>query len=443
MKQLSYILFLSFLALNAFSQDGKSLYLHGKIIDRETKEPLRNISVKINNSTIATETDKSGHFEFFIPKIKHLTLIFSSINYKKEVREIDTGERDTIWLSVSMKNTIYDIAPIDITAKPKPDTVFGTTKFSIIDFDFYEDNYFLLTDDIKTNKQFIRLCDNSEKLIHSVAIPKGSGKANSLYHDYMGYTNIICEDSIYRVLVIGDKIYLGSLPVEDYNALVKPVIDTVQSHFFFSNYSKNYPLFSYFNYKDGDTSSKAFHTVEDKDLMHAYRFEYYSLKPRERLDARNIEQEFGIDRHMAAAMISGFTQSMFYTPLYAPLFVVKDTICIFDHYKDCLFHYDKNSIKIDSIPINYHHPKNWKEWKNLMVKDFTEDDVYAIYDNSGHKYLKMINIRNGKDQGRYDVIHYSADKIRVKDGYIYYVYRPFASMQEKYLYKEKIVLDKK
>jgi hypothetical protein len=77
-----------------------------------------------------------------------------------------------------------------------------------------------------------------------------------------------------------------------------------------------------------------------------------------------------------------------------------------------------------------------------MVKDYTENAIYAIFDNSGHKYLKRINTRSGQEEGKYPIIHYSADKIRIRDGYIYYIYRPFQSVQEKFLYKEKITLSR-
>ncbi|MDP2386052.1 MAG: carboxypeptidase-like regulatory domain-containing protein [Bacteroidota bacterium] len=446
MNYFKYILLFLILSgtLRGQSQEkNQSVFISGKVIDRDTKLPLKNISVRINNSTIATETDKKGIFEFFIPKVKHVTLLFSNLNYKKEIKEIEVDEDDTIRISVSMKNFTYELPIMDITSKPKPDTVFGTQKFSIIDFDFFEDKYFLLTIDRKTDKPFIRLADEAESILHSLPIPEEAGKIKDLYHDFMGYTNIMCEKTIYRLLVRNDKILLAALPVEDYNALVKPIIDTVNSQLLFSNYSKDYPLFNYFSYNMNDSTKKEIHTVEDAELMHAYRFEYYSLKTRDKLIARDIEREYGVDKHIAAAMISGFTQSLFYTPLYAPLYIISDTICVFDHYKDCLFHYNNKGIKIDSVKINYHHPKNWKEWKRMMLKDFTEDKIYAVYDNSGHKYLKKINTKNGKDEGKYPIIHYSADKIRIRDGYIYYVYRPFGTMQEKYLYKEKILLDKK
>jgi hypothetical protein len=443
MNARNYIsLFLLLLASLCFSQK-ESLFINGKVFDRESKQALKNISVRINNSTLATETDNKGVFEFFIPKVKHVSLIFSSVGYKKEVRELEIEESDdTIKLSISLKKEEYLLKEFNISAKQKPDTVFGSQRFSILDFDFYEDNYFLLTEDKKTNAHSIKLADETQTVLHSLAIPKDAGKIKELYRDFMGYTNIMAEKKIYRILVRNDKLVLASLPIEDYNALVKPVIDTINSQLLFSNFSKDYPLFNYFSYNYSDSAKKEIHTIEDEELMHAYRFEYYSLKPKDKLLARNVAQEYGVDKHIAAAKISGFTQSMYYTPLFAPLYIVSDTICVFDHYKNSLFHYDKNGNKLDSVNITYHHPKNWKEWKNKMVKDLTEDKIYAVYDNSGHRYIKNINSNTGRDEGKYSIIHYSADKIRIRDGYIYYVYRPFQSLQEKYLYKEKIVLGK-
>ena len=438
------IIILFLFASLCYSQNkNTSLFILGKVYDRETKSLLNHVSIRINNSTIATETNKKGEFEFYLPKVKHLSIIFSFIGYKKEVKELSISiEEDTVKLSISLKKENIELPSVDINDKLKPDTVLGFRNFSILDFDFYEDKYLLLTEDVKTNKLNLKLADETQSILHSISIPFEAGKVKELYHDFMGYTNVMAEYKIYRILIRNDKLILASLPVEDYNALVKPVIDTINAQLLFSNFNKEYPLFNYLSYNYLDSTKKEIHTIEDKDLMHAYRFEYYSLKPQDQLLSRNLAQEYKVDKHVVAALISGFTKSMYYTPLYAPLYIVSDTICIFDHYKDCLFHYNKNGKKLDSININYHHPKNWKEWKNKMLKDFTEDKIYAVYDNSGHKYLKEINSKTGKDEGRYTIIHYSADKIRIRNGYIYYVYRPFQSLQEKFLYKEKIVLGK-
>ena len=78
-----------------------------------------------------------------------------------------------------------------------------------------------------------------------------------------------------------------------------------------------------------------------------------------------------------------------------------------------------------------------------MLKDDVENEIYAVYDKNGHKYIKLIDHHNGKDKGKYKLIFHSADKVKVRDGYIYYVYRPFESVREKFLYRERINLSNK
>ena len=102
---------------------------------------------------------------------------------------------------------------------------------------------------------------------------------------------------------------------------------------------------------------------------------------------------------------------------------------------------NKNGIKIDSVSINYNHPKNWKEWKNKMLKDDIENLIYAVYEKNGHKYIKRISTQTGKEQGKYSLQFHSADKLKIHDGYAYYIYRPFESTQEKFFYREFIKLE--
>ena len=438
------LLALAYLNSHAQTSNKNNILVKGFVYDLETKHAVPHVSVQLINSTFGTETNSKGSFELSLPKIKHLSLKFHALNYKNEIKEIETlDEKDTTQLMVYLKPSAIVLDSFTVRANPTPDTVFGNNKFSIQDFDFYEDKYILLSFDKKTDKPFLRLVNEQQKILSSFPLPQKPENVKELYRDYMGYVNVICKEIIYRIIIQNDVISIGSIPVEDYNAMVKPVIDTIQSQILFSNYNRDFPMFNYFSYNTTDSTKKEITSIENEDLMKAYRFEYYSLKPHDKLLARNIADEYGIDKHKAAALISGFTQSMYYTPLYAPLFVISDTIHVFDHYKDCLFHFNKNGQKLDSVKINYHHPKNWREWKNCMVKDLTENLIYAVYDSNGHKYIKQISYKTGKAEGTYKIIHYSAEKIKVRDGYIYYVYRPFESLQEKFLYKERLSLSNK
>jgi hypothetical protein len=421
----------------------QSITLYGKVHESSSNKPLPNVAIQILNSNYGTSTSKNGTFSITIPHKKHISLLFKLLGYSSRVKEIDIQEnQDSVFISTTLSPSYTLVDTVSIYSSFKPDTLFGSPNYSVYDFDFYEDKYILLTADKTLEKAELKLTDANGKILTTYFVPKEGGAAKEFYHDYMGYTNLVCENYIYRINMYHDRFVLIPLAIQDVNSFIKPIIDTINGKIIFSDYWKDYPLFNYYGFNENDSAKQRLHTIEDKELMHAYNFEYYSLKPREKLDARRLADELKIDKRIVASLMSGFTKSMFYEPLFAPLYIIKDTICVFDHYKDRLYHISNTGIKIDSIPINYNHPKNWKEWKNKMLKDDIENLIYAVYDKNGHKYIKQINTSNGKEIGKYSLQFHSADKLKIHDGFAYYVYRPYESTQEKFFYRELIKLDK-
>lgn len=442
MKQLKSISVIIFCVISQLVFSQKSIIITGKVIDEISQKPLQGATIRVQNSNYGSITTKNGSFSFSIPAKRHVSILISLLSYTKRVKEIDiTDDQDSINIIVNLTPSYSAIDTVAIYSSLKPDTLVGSPKYSVYDFDFYEDKYILLTSSRSLDKAELKLADVNGKILTTYSVPKEGGVAKEFYHDYMGYTNLICQNYIYRINLYYDRFVLIPLAHEDVNAFIKPIIDTINNKIIFSDYWKDYPLFNYFSYNEKDSTKLQLHTVEDPELMHAYNFEYYALKPREKLEARRIAMDLKTDKRIVASLMTGFTKSMFYEPLFAPLYIVKDTICVFDHYKDQLYHLDKNGSKIDSFAISYNHPKNWREWKHKMLKDDIENSIYAVYDKNGHKYIKQISTANGKDVGRYTLQFHSADKLKIHNGYAYYIYRPFESTQEKFFYRELIRLE--
>ncbi|MES2568389.1 MAG: carboxypeptidase-like regulatory domain-containing protein [Bacteroidota bacterium] len=430
------ITFVSFLSILKAQE---SVTIYGQVTDLNSHACLPNTVIKIQNSNYATLASKDGNFRLTLPSKKHISVLFKLLGYASQIKEIDLNdEQDSLFLSIQLLPTYIGVDTVSIYSTVKPDTLVGSPHYSIYDFDFYEDKYILLTAHKSLEKAELKLADASGKIITTYGVPKEGGEAKEFYHDYMGYTNLVCKNYIYRINMYHDRFVLIALSIEDVNSFIKPILDTINGKLIFSDYWKDYPLFNYYSYNEKDSAKKHIHCVEDRELMHAYNFEYYSLMPKEKLAARRLAMELKTDKHIVASLMSGFTKSMFYEPLFAPLYIVDDTICVFDHYKDKLYHFNKSGIKIDSISISYNHPKNWKEWKNKMLKDDIENKIYAVYEKNGHKYIKQISAQTGKEQGRYTLQFHSADKLKIHDGYVYYIYRPFESTQEKFFYRELI-----
>ena len=161
------------------------------------------------------------------------------------------------------------------------------------------------------------------------------------------------------------------------------------------------------------------------------------MQPKDKVKARNLAYKYGMEKQDVAALMVNFTNTMYYEPLYAPLFVVDDTVLIFDHYSNQILKIDEFGEKIDSIGISYHENREEK-WKKLLLKDDGLDEIYSINIKEGHLSLDRINTYNGIIENNYKLKYRYVENIHIKDGYAYYIYRPYESMQKKYLYRELI-----
>ncbi len=427
-----YLLCIAFISAISFLK-AQTIYVKGKIKDAETGVALCAATVKFAKGN-ATLSDKNGMYFIKLSGTGTHTLSFSMIGYKTVSKNI-VSVNDTVIMDINLTQSLYQLPSIDVTAKAKADTVFGTWKFSVADFEFYEDKLVLLTFKKNLKKAIVMLTDASQKILSSFELPD---EAQKLFKDYMGHINIVCENHVYRIKIKDDVISLASLPVKDFNSQIVPCIDTIEQKIYFSNYSKDYPEFTYYAYNPTEKSLQPIKTITDTEQLDEYNMEYYFLKPNEQLYARKLASEYNVDKHRIAAIMSGITSSIFYTPLYAPMFILNDTICVFDHYSNAILKYNKQNQLLDSVNISYHHPKSWREWKHQIIVDSENNKAYALYQKNGFYYLKHINLKTGQISGSYKLSNQYVDKIKIKNDEVYYVYHPFESTQEHFIYKEAI-----
>ena len=227
---------------------------------------------------------------------------------------------------------------------------------------------------------------------------------------------------------------------EPFYKLTTKIIDTCSSHFLYSDFSNAYPAFNYFAQKPTDTIAKTLHHVENYFMMDLYRAEYKYAPSKQKLWAFRKELKTGIDKEIWIGA-TNFTQSLYYEPLYAPLFVNKDTILIFDHYSDQLMKISSRFEKLDSIPISYHKDKDKKNWEQPILKDKDENKLYGLFLKHGYYFLKPINLNDGSTLVSFKLNYRYVENVKVENGYAYYIYRPYESSQKKYLYREVIETD--
>jgi hypothetical protein len=135
--------------------------------------------------------------------------------------------------------------------------------------------------------------------------------------------------------------------------------------------------------------------------------------------------------------MTGFSNGFLYETVYAPLYVINDTINIFDHSESKIWKFIKDTIEVGEIPFKYHKPKKKSSWKRELIMDEVTGTIYGVFLKNGYYYLKQINPSNGKIVAERKLSFQYVSKLKIKDGYVYYTYKPSRTLLKKYLYKER------
>ena len=103
-----------------------------------------------------------------------------------------------------------------------------------------------------------------------------------------------------------------------------------------------------------------------------------------------------------------------------------------------MFRYTPDEGFIDSTRISYHLQERKSGWEQPLIQDEENGKVYALFLKGGYSYLSEIDKVNGNVKKSFKLYFKYVDRIRIIDGNVFYVYRPYESVQKKFIYREKL-----
>jgi hypothetical protein len=411
-------------------------------IDRNSLEPVANVSLSISmgDSMQIKRTNYTGfsHFtwsdfsETFYVSSEHP--MYEPASYRQAVLR---GAEDTINIKLILKPIKrQSMNQVVIKAPGIPDTVFKSTEFHVADFELTENgDYLLLVYPKRSGHKNAVLWYDGTRIKDSISV---QGIGINLIKDYRDNIHVICQEEVFHVAVQGDSLSLYNIPKEYFIDYILPIVDTTTSKLFFSNFNDYYPAFDYFSLDRIDSSYRKLIHVEDPLMMELYRSEYKWVDVRTRLWAKQKEIETGVDAQIWVGA-TYFTQSIYYKVPFAPLFKVHDSIYVLNFQTDLISVYDAFGKELRSVPLLFHYHKDKTGWKRIILKDNATQSLYAVFEKDGISYLGKIDLRTGIIQSKHRIYHKYVEKIRVHNGNAYYIYRPFESIQKRFLYQEKLL----
>ena len=113
-KQLKILIILLISSTNLFSQDQ---FVFGNIKTLQTNNPIIGVEIyEEGSSLLLSTTNQEGYFEFFTNK-KNTTIVFFSVEYKTEKREII--QKDSLQLDIYLERLSIELNEIQIAEKKK------------------------------------------------------------------------------------------------------------------------------------------------------------------------------------------------------------------------------------------------------------------------------------------------------------------------------------
>lgn len=436
------VLIIIVLIVSGVSGQKVTYTVSGIVLEDSTNTPIPYVKVyQENNKDHYAYSDKDGRYSLLLSIEKNDKIIFDHVGYEKDYYQV----KNSVLKNENVKSSLSFIVNIELSSRVlgtvtigirKVDTVFGSDQFSVEDFMLLEDdNLLLLAYERKLDKDpKLLLVDNNKKLLAKYTIP---AVPNYLFKDFAGKHYVVCHNKVYQIVIHYGNIDLMKIENEDFYGFYNRVIDTIGDNFYYSNYNELYPAVKFYVSARGDTTHKELYEVKDDFMMELYRAQFKYVSGRDKLWAYRQEQVTGIDKEVWIGA-SCFTQDILYKPVYAPLFVVNDTVLLFDQYKNIVLKYSEFHDKLNEIEVDYHIRKDKEKWEQPLLKDPKTNNIFGIYNSGGYTYIKQINYYTGTTGELIKLKYRFIEKIKIIDGMIYYIYRPFESLQKKFLYKEKL-----
>lgn len=416
-------------------------------IDKKTGESIPNVKTTVQHigSTLSS-TDSASVFYSnkkgtisTSASINSILVIYAQHAIYEDFRQgfkVKSEVKDTLKFEVLLKPTPLQIMKeVVIKAPGIPDTIYGSDRLSVADFELQKNGKLVLLTYPKQLKKGgeIVFFDGKEVLstLPLLDIPE------KLIRDFRGNTHVLCQNDILTIVLKNNEVQVANIEKDYFLQYIAPIVDTNRTKMYLNNFNPVYPAFDYFTFDRIDSSYKKILHIEDDLMMELYKSEYKWVDVRTKLWAKNKEIETGISAEVWVGA-NYFTQSLYYEEAYAPMFHRNDSIFVFDYSKDRLLIFNVFGDIINTVSIYHHYNPRKTGWKKNVIQDKVTGAIYAVFELNGFSYLGLIDVKTGEIDKKVKLSFKYVDKIRVNNNFVYYIYRPFESLQRKFLYREQL-----
>jgi len=407
-----------------------SLFIvHGQVVDAITKQPLANVNISLKGTYIGTTTDFLGKYTLGIPTVlmnsPTIAVEFSHLGYASKKMPLNTIKSKKLNMSLDPQG--YEIKEVTISGGPT--MVFGNINYQLYDYEIKNGLLIMIGYEKRLGKATLLVVDADQKILFTHRIPSRPIK---LTKDCRDDVFVVTQDYFLQVKLDSHEVRMPQVEQDALNRIVNSCVDRFEEHYYFV-----YNTFARYGrrYYDLDTvglTSVLIEEIKDERTVEMAQDDEsfliaWSMANTNENNANRIKKNLDSDQL--------FNQTIMFRPLNAPLRVINDTVLIFNHLDGQIQAMDAYGSPRYIVPIDYHLKKKWGE---EIIKDPVQQKIYTYHLDNGHTEISQIDPVTGKAKMVLRTDFRYIEKLQVYDGAVYFLYRPFGSVQRKALYRERL-----
>jgi hypothetical protein len=407
----------------------------GKVISFNTKKPISGAVVKWSNGKQFAVTDEQG--EFAIPSSNNGYVVQSIGYYDYTTTKIGR--------LIELTEQIYQMPVISIT--DAPDSVFGSVKYSVGDFVWWNGMLtMLLYEHEKLFKPasekrdlwedaWIAQIDSFGKIVASFHINE---PAERFHLTPTGLCFVLTENSVFQ-LQSEPFLHLDKLSYESFRQEYEPICGFLSSNIVFHTFTEEYPEFSYYMLKEDNENPIELEHVADSLTMELFKSEYKYMNGRAKRIAYQYELDYGVPKEIVAGQMTQFKESLYYQDPIAKIIQLEDHWSIFNISQKTVVTVNSEGAVINRLRM--------EGSRNLSSISSKEKILSVQFDPEKKEMICFTQLRTGesmlnllKEDGtlelKKNLYWQHIRNPQIKNGRVYYLYRPFESRNNWYLYSE-------
>lgn len=320
----------------------------------------------------------------------------------------------------------------ELTISLETGKIFGQQKYWIHDYEFKDGFTCLIAYKKNIENSELLILDSSQQLVKHVPIPDVPSR---FFKDCFNEIHIVAEDHAFEIevkTIDSVSILLIEYPISGFRML-QEYVGKINDYFYLEHFGQKKLSVSYYCFNKNDRSKNLISAVSDdsREIMYA--------DEGRRLAALVEIQNSGPPSRGIATLIAqtpNFAEQVLYKkPVDAYLLTLNDSVYVFDFYNRTIEVYSQAGKYIRNMTADYGSSKTWEK---VLLKDDLRNEAYTLFSKEGFYTISKISLKDGTLSGSWKIDQQYVKNIKVNDGTIYFIYRPFESSQTTHLYKMKM-----